>query len=174
MSIFDLFPIFWFFRTKEDEQPGLKWKSAGGWKMRKRKAHFNLLLIPLSSPPMSNCRTDYVHPPSKQSKIIYNVSTFFLRPRCIKPCLNISSVDTILAFCCRFDILECFGWCWISKHICSRGFFEFINFNFYATTKSWHAHQKVRLDELVWKKCVPDIFMETFIELSIKPFEHLF
>ena len=52
-----------------------------------------------------------------------------------------------------------FGWCCNSKHICSNGFFEFINFNFYVITKIWHAHQKVRLDKLVWMKWDSEIFM---------------
>ena len=57
--------------------------------------------------------------------------------------------------------------------MCSRWLFEFINFSFHATTKSWIAHQKVRLDELAWKKWVSDVFMETVIELSRKPFRNL-
>ena len=96
--------------------------------------------------------------------------------RCIKSHLNISSFDIIVVSCCTFDMFLFFGffrWCWNSKHICSSGFFEFINFNFYATTKSWQAHQKIRLDELAWKKWVSNVFMETFIELSRKPFQNL-
>ena len=45
-------------------------------------------------------------------------------------------------------------------------------FNFYATTKSWHAHQTIRLDELIWTKRISEIFMEKIIELSIKPFQN--
>ena len=93
--------------------------------------------------------------------------------KCIKSCLNISSFDTTVVSCCRFDIFGFFGWCWTSRHMCSRGFYEFINFSFYATTKSRHAHQKIRLDKFVWKKWVSEIFMDTFIALSITPFENL-
>ena len=91
--------------------------------------------------------------------------------KCIKPYLSISCYDAIVGFCGRFDFLGFFDWCWNSKHICSSGFFEFINFNFYVITKSWHAHQKDRLHELVWKKWVSDIFMDTFIKLSINSFK---
>ena len=56
--------------------------------------------------------------------------------------------------------------------ICSRGFSEPNNFNFHATTKSWHAHQKIRLDAFIWTKWVSEICMKQFIELSIKPFQN--
>jgi len=112
-----------------------------------------------------------IPPQTKYTQCKYN------RPwdisRCIKPCLNISNFDIIAIVCCRFYIVGLLGWCWISKHICSRGFIEFIILDSYATAKSWLAHQKVRLDELVWKGWVSEIFMETFVELSIKPFENI-
>ena len=102
-----------------------------------------------------------------KSKLLWGISG------CIKPCLHISSFDTIVFFCCRFYIFGFLGWCWISKYICSRGLLEFIIFGLYAATKSWHAHHKVRLDEFVWKKWVSELLMETFIEVSRKPFENL-
>ena len=38
----------------------------------------------------------------------------------------------------------------LSEHdISTYGFIHFIKPYFYAITKSWHAHQKVRLDELI-------------------------
>ena len=75
--------------------------------------------------------------------------------------------------CCRIDLLRfVVGWCWNSKHIWSRGGLKPNNINFYATTKSWHAHQKIRLGESIWKEWVPEIFMEQLIELSTKPFQN--
>ena len=85
---------------------------------------------------------------------------------------TISCFDAIAGFCGRLDFLWFFGWCWNSKHICSGWFFKFINSNFYVTTKSWQAHQKVSLDELVWKKWVSEIFIDAFIKLSLKPFQN--
>ena len=93
--------------------------------------------------------------------------------RCIKPRLNISSFDTIVVVCRRFHIFGFLGRCWISKHICSRGFIDFIIFGFHATTKSWHAHQKIRFDELMWTKWISEICMDRFIELSVKLFQNL-
>ena len=71
----------------------------------------------------------------------------------------------------------CFLWdLWTSgmllKHD-SRGFVNFIKSHFYAITKSWHAHQKIRLDELIWKKWVKFICLRKIIELSTRPFENL-
>ena len=51
---------------------------------------------------------------------------------------------------------------------------DFNNFKLYATTNSWHAHQKILLDELIWTKWLSDIFMDRFIELSTKPFQNIF
>ena len=87
----------------------------------------------------------------------------------------ISKHIMVQCHCCflwQIWLFVIFGRCCNSKHICSSGFFEFINFNFYATTKSWQAHQKVRLDELVWKEWVSEICMDTFIKLPIRPFQN--
>ena len=52
-------------------------------------------------------------------------------------------------------------------------FINFIKSRFYAITKSWHAHQKIRLDELIWTKWVYLFLITTLIELSTKPFQNL-
>ena len=84
--------------------------------------------------------------------------------------------DTIVAFLLYICLTFWISWMMLDcKHIiCSTGFIEFMIFDFYATTKNWHAHQNVRLGKLVCKKLVSHIYMETVIELSIKPFENLF
>ena len=64
-------------------------------------------------------------------------------------------------------------WMLLEYYISMEGSINFIKSTFYATTKSWHAHQKIRLDELIWKKWVLFVFIRTFIELSTKPFENL-
>ena len=63
--------------------------------------------------------------------------------KCIKPYLKRLCVDAIVGFCCSFDFWGFFGWCWNVKHICSSGFFDFINFNFYVIIRSWHVNRKV-------------------------------
>ena len=59
----------------------------------------------------------------------------------------------------------------VYKHECL--FIEFIKFKFYASTKSWHTHQQIRLDELERQKSILEFAMEIFLELSIQLFEHL-
>ena len=67
----------------------------------------------------------------------------------------------LLRFCCRFNTFWLFWRFWKSRYMYSRGLIGFINFSLYATTKSWHAHQKICLDELVWNKLVSDVFHGT-------------
>ena len=52
----------------------------------------------------------------------------------------------------------------------SRGISQFL---FHEITKSWHTHQTIRLDELVWTEQVSARVMETFVEFSINMFENL-
>ena len=44
---------------------------------------------------------------------------------------------------------------------------------FHEITRSWHTHQTIRLDELVWTEQVSARVMETFVEFSINMFENL-
>ena len=46
-------------------------------------------------------------------------------------------------------------------------------FLFHEITRSWHTHQTIRLDELVWTEQVSARVMETFVEFSINMFENL-
>ena len=108
----------------------------------------------------------YLPPPPPSPKAKANVNKI-----CVDTYQNVlNHIQTyrvliqLLFCCCRFGILGFFVWCRNSNHIYSRGLSEFINVNFYATTKSWHTHQKVRLDELVRQRnmygnihCVIDV-----------------
>ena len=54
----------------------------------------------------------------------------------------------IIAFMRFLDFLM------LEHYIGTQGFINFIKSHFYAITRSWHAHQKIRLDELIWTKGV--------------------
>ena len=64
--------------------------------------------------------------------------------------------------CCFYEMFGFLGRC---QNIIQEGFIDFTKSHFYAITTSWHAHQEIRLDKLIWRT--------TFIELSTKPFETL-
>ena len=53
----------------------------------------------------------------------------------------------------KFSDFWIFGCCWnsISAH---KVFIKFTKPHFYAITRRWHAHHKIRLDELIWTKGV--------------------
>ena len=58
----------------------------------------------------------------------------------------------------------------IYASIRSRGLTQFL---FHEITKSWHTHQTIRLDELIWTEQVLARVMDTFVEFSINMFENL-
>ena len=103
-----------------------------------------------------------------KNKVMYRDISKYMKPN-----LKTSCFDDIVAFCCRFYFLVI---CWLMlgyQHTCSSASSDLINFMCYVITKSWHAHQKVRLDESICKEWVWEMFMDRFIELLTKPFQSL-
>ena len=67
---------------------------------------------------------------------------------------------TSLAECSYIFIMQALG---------SSGISQFL---LHEITRSWHAHQTICLDELVWTEQVSARVMETFVEFSINVFEN--
>ena len=83
--------------------------------------------------------------------------------------LNIPTRSKIYKDRCEFGI----PWILLELYIGMQVFMNFIKSHFYVITRSWHAHQKIRIDELIWTKLVQFVFITKMIEQSTKPFENL-